>query len=187
MAEANREQATESVIGVSEIATQAETDAGSDDSRVVTPLKLATTPRLPSQAQKDALAGTTGSPSSTNKYVTDTDSRLAQATDTSRGTTELATVAEAEAKSSSTVAVTPAGLASFPMKKTGIVTGDAIVTSFTITHNLNTKNIVVNIFDDATPFAQPTVTIKHDTVNAIKVEFGTAPASGKTYTVIIIG
>lgn len=32
--------------------------------------------RLPSQGQKDALAGTSGTPSSTNKYVTDSDPRL---------------------------------------------------------------------------------------------------------------
>jgi hypothetical protein len=35
-------QATEAAVGVAEIATQAETDAGTDDTRIVTPLKLAT-------------------------------------------------------------------------------------------------------------------------------------------------
>lgn len=34
--------ATETVAGVAELATQAETDAGTDDARIVTPLKLAT-------------------------------------------------------------------------------------------------------------------------------------------------
>lgn len=38
----NVDQATETVRGVAEIATQAETDAGTDDSRIVTPLKLVT-------------------------------------------------------------------------------------------------------------------------------------------------
>ena len=36
--------ATETVSGVAEIATQAEIDAGTDDARIVTPLKLATSP-----------------------------------------------------------------------------------------------------------------------------------------------
>jgi hypothetical protein len=36
--------ATESVAGNAELATQAETDAGTDDARIVTPLKLRTTP-----------------------------------------------------------------------------------------------------------------------------------------------
>ena len=37
-------QATEAAIGAAEIATQVETDAGTDDTRMVTSLKLATTP-----------------------------------------------------------------------------------------------------------------------------------------------
>lgn len=40
--EVNRDQATETALGVAEIATQAETDAGTDDLRIVTPLKLKT-------------------------------------------------------------------------------------------------------------------------------------------------
>jgi hypothetical protein len=40
--EVNRDQATESALGLAEIATQAETDAGTDDQRIVTPLKLKT-------------------------------------------------------------------------------------------------------------------------------------------------
>ncbi len=40
--EVNREQATETAKGVAEIATQAEVNAGTDDQRIVTPLKLAT-------------------------------------------------------------------------------------------------------------------------------------------------
>lgn len=40
--ESNRDQATETVRGVAEIATQAETNTGTDDERIVTPLKLKT-------------------------------------------------------------------------------------------------------------------------------------------------
>ena len=40
--ESNRDQATETVKGVAEIATQAETNTGADDSTIVTPLKLKT-------------------------------------------------------------------------------------------------------------------------------------------------
>lgn len=41
VAESNRDQATETTKGVAEIATQAETEAGADDSRIVTPAKAA--------------------------------------------------------------------------------------------------------------------------------------------------
>jgi hypothetical protein len=40
--ESNRDQATETVKGVAEIATQVETNTGTDDERIVTPLKLKT-------------------------------------------------------------------------------------------------------------------------------------------------
>lgn len=40
--ESNRVQATETVKGYAELATQAETNTGTDDARIVTPLKLAT-------------------------------------------------------------------------------------------------------------------------------------------------
>ena len=40
--EANRDQATETVKGVAELATQTETDAGVNDENIVTPLKLST-------------------------------------------------------------------------------------------------------------------------------------------------
>lgn len=80
--------ATEAAQGAAEIATQAETDTGTDDARFVTPLKLATTPRLPSQAENDALQGTNGAPSNTNRYVTDSDPRNTNArTPTSHAST----------------------------------------------------------------------------------------------------
>jgi len=44
----NPVQATESLVGGAEIATQAEVDAGTDDTRMVTPLKLASTTVTPS-------------------------------------------------------------------------------------------------------------------------------------------
>lgn len=40
--EVNRDQATETTLGLAEIATQAETNTGTDDLRIVTPLKLKT-------------------------------------------------------------------------------------------------------------------------------------------------
>lgn len=40
--EVNRDQATETLLGLAKIATQAQTDAGTDDTTIVTPLKLKT-------------------------------------------------------------------------------------------------------------------------------------------------
>lgn len=68
-------QATETSAGIAEIATQAETDAGSDNTRFITPVKLANNPRIPSQSENDALQGTSGVASGSNRYVTNSDSR----------------------------------------------------------------------------------------------------------------
>jgi len=80
--------ATETAQGAAEIATQIETDTGTDDTRIVTALKLATTPRLPTQSENDALQGTNGVPSNANRYVTDSDPRNTNArTPTSHAST----------------------------------------------------------------------------------------------------
>lgn len=57
VAESNRDQATETVKGVAELATQAEADAGTNDTNIVTPLKMAT---APVSAHTHAHADTTG-------------------------------------------------------------------------------------------------------------------------------
>lgn len=74
-------QATESVSGIAELATQAETDAGSDDTRIVTPFKLANA------------------------------TSLLQATETQKGALEIATQVETDAGSDDVRAITPAKLA----------------------------------------------------------------------------
>ena len=55
--ESNRDQATENVKGVVEIATQAEVDAGVDTTRVITPATLAATTNINSEAVQDIVGG----------------------------------------------------------------------------------------------------------------------------------
>lgn len=62
----NVDQATETAAGIAEIATQAETNAGSDDSRIVTPLKLVTY----LDARVGGYAANVGNGSSTSFAVT---------------------------------------------------------------------------------------------------------------------
>lgn len=78
--------ATETVKGVAEIATQAETDAGEDDERIVTPLKLATT-------------------------LADAFGAIVSATESVEGVAEIATQAEASAGEDDDRIVTPLKLA----------------------------------------------------------------------------
>lgn len=101
--------ASESVSGIAEIATQAETDAGTDDLRFVTPLKLAT-------------------------Y---------------------------------------AGRA----KRYAVDIGDGSATSYTVTHNLNTRDVDVAVRRNSGSYDYVLVDRLATTVNTVTIVFAAAPAS----------
>ena len=67
-----------------------------------------------------------------------------RATSTTLGLAEYATSGEAEARSDTTVALTPASVVNFPVKKTFTV-GDGSATSIALTHNLGTKEVVTQV------------------------------------------
>lgn len=109
--------ASESTAGIAEIATQAETDAGTDDLRIVTPLKLATW--------------------------------------------------------------------SGRIKKYAVSIGDGSATSYTITHNLNSRDVHVTIYNNST-YDEVLTDVAHTTVNTLTLVFATAPASN-AYRVVVVG
>jgi len=110
--------ASETVAGIAEIATQAETDAGTDDLRVVTPLKLKTWSLKP-------------------------------------------------LKYSATI-------------------GDGSATSYTVTHNLGTKNLSVTVSRVASPYDVVLPDIELTTTNSITIKFASAPSSNQ-FNVFILG
>jgi len=114
--EVNRDQATETALGVAEIATQAEVNTGTDDLRIVTPLKL-----------KTLLDNRTGG------YAANI--------------------------------------------------GDGTATSYTVTHNLNTVDVIV-MLKDTTSLEEVFADVVITDVNNVTVTFATAPAADK-YRVII--
>ena len=71
-------------------------------------------------------------------------------------------------------------------KYSGIITGDNTTSSFTITHNLNSRDIVVNVYNAST-HEEVIVDITKTTVNAITIGFAIAPATGTDYNVVVIG
>jgi hypothetical protein len=103
------DSASETVAGVLEIATQAETDAGIDDVRAVTPLKLATS--------------------------------------------------------------------SFATKKFNANIGDGSATSYVITHNLNTRDVGVEVYRNSGNFDTVLAEVQRTSVNSITILFDTAPAA----------
>ena len=132
--------ATESAVGVAEVATQAEVDAGVDDSRIVTPLKLANAAALPqaTEAQRGALeiadqtetdAGVDDTRAITPLKLNDRES-----SETLTGILALATQAEVDAGVDDTKAVTPLKLATSPIASPSLTTftGTSTITGLTI-------------------------------------------------------
>lgn len=109
--------ASESTAGIAELATQAETDAGTDDLRIVTPLKLATW--------------------------------------------------------------------SGRIKKYSVSIGDGSATSYTVTHNLASRDVHVTIYNAST-YDEVLTDVTHSTTNTLTIVFATAPASD-AYRVVVVG
>lgn len=64
--------------------------------------------------------------------------------------------------------------------------GNTVATSFTVTHNLDSKDVIVHVYDNSTPFAQVFVDVQHTSANAVTVLFATAPDTDQ-YRVVVIG
>ena len=109
--------ASESTAGIAELATQAETDAGTDDLRIVTPLKLATW--------------------------------------------------------------------SGRIKKYSVSIGDGSATSYTVTHNLASRDVHVIVYNAST-YDEVITDVTHATTNTLTIVFASAPGSN-AYRVVVTG
>ncbi len=108
--------ASESSAGIAEIATQGETDTGTDDARFVTPLKLATSV--------------------------------------------------------------------WASRKFNANVGDGSATSYAVTHNLNTRDVTVEVMRNSGNYDNVIVEVQRTSVNAVTLVFDTAPTSN-AYRVLI--
>lgn len=71
-------------------------------------------------------------------------------------------------------------------KKFATNVGDGSSTAITVTHNLNTRDVIVQLFESATPWDMQIVDVTLPSVNTATLTFATAPASN-AYRVVIIG
>lgn len=69
--------------------------------------------------------------------------------------------------------------------KTGTITGDGTTTVFSATHNLNTKNVVVSIYDSSDN--QIFVDTKTFDANNVRFTFAVAPAVSTAYRWVVVG
>ncbi len=106
------------------------------------------------------------------------------ATSGSLGLTQYATSAQAEAKSSAALALTPASVVNFAVKKIFTI-GDGTTAAIVVTHNLGTQDITASV-RDATTNAFVEVDIAATSTTTATITFGAAPAIN-SYKVTIIG
>ena len=71
-------------------------------------------------------------------------------------------------------------------KYSGTITGNASTKSFTITHSLGSRDVIVQVYD-GTSYEEVMVDVTRTTTSAVTIGFASAPATGTTYKVVVIG
>ena len=64
--------------------------------------------------------------------------------------------------------------------------GNGSATSYTVTHNLSTKDVQVQVYDNASPYAQVEADVEHTSTTEVTIKFAAAPTSNQ-YRVVVIG
>jgi hypothetical protein len=59
-------------------------------------------------------------------------------------------------------------------------------TSYSITHNLDTTDVIVQIYQAASPYAQVEADVKHTDADTVTIDFAVAPSAGE-FKVVVIG
>lgn len=157
--------------------------------------------RIPTQTQTDALAGTSGTPSNTNRFVTDGDARLTNARTPSAHAASHATGGTDPITPSSIGAATQASLDTTNGNVTtntgAISTLNTTVATFgrsgwaycanaqttTVTHNWGTNKVGHQIIN-ATTGAEEGVDVTSRTTNALTFDFGSVVAANAYFVML---
>jgi len=74
----------------------------------------------------------------------------------------------------------------FAKKYVGTVTGDSSTLTFAFSHGLATRDVMVNVYD-GTSYETVETDVTRTSTSQVTIGFTTAPTTGKTYKVVIIG
>jgi hypothetical protein len=134
--------------------------------------------------RQDQINGTIGS--STISWVT-FGAAAPAASETTAGIAEIATQAETDAGTDDARIVTPLKLATWSgrVKRYAVSIGDGSATSYTVTHNLASRDVHVTVYNAST-YDEVITDVTHATTNTLTIVFATAPASN-AYRVVVVG
>lgn len=163
--------ASTTVAGKVELATDAETNTGTDTVRAITPSNL-------EAWTGSAQVTTVGTLASGNATAI-----VDAASTTAAGKSELATATEAEARTDAVRAVPPLALANFPVKKIFTI-GDAAATQIDVTHSLGTKEVITQV-RQASDDAVVECDITNFSTTVVRLNFAVAPASNAIKVVVM--
>lgn len=108
------------------------------------------------------------------------------ATETTAGIAEIATQAETDAGSDNTRVITPNKLANWSLRTRRYpqTIGDASATQIDITHNFNTRDVLVQVWETSGNYAQVECEVSMPTVNMVRLNFSSAPALNSLRAII---
>ena len=135
--------------------------------------------------RQTAVNGTIGS---TNVLWTTFGTSAPAASETTAGIIEIATQAETDAGTADNLALTPLKLANWagrPRKFQQNI-GDGTATQYTVTHNLNTRDVQVSVYRNSGAFDEVITDVEYTTVNSVTIRFASAPAAN-AFRVVIDG
>jgi hypothetical protein len=70
------------------------------------------------------------------------------------------------------------------VRKFAASVGDGSATSYTVTHNLNTRDVIVTVYDNSSPYAEVITDVAHTTADTVTIAFSVAPTTNQ-YRVVV--
>lgn len=110
------------------------------------------------------------------------------ATESAAGIAEIATQGETDTGTDDTRFITPLKLANYSgrAKRYNNVFGDGSATQFTFTHNLETRSVVVEVFENAGNYPTIEVDVERTSANQVRVTFEAGLAPGNSACGVVI-